>query len=72
MSAIPETMELIYQYPDSLTRANTHYCPGCTHGVIHRLVAEVLDELGVREQTIGVAPVGCAVMAYNYFNMDFV
>jgi len=72
MSAIPETMELIYQYPDSLTRATTHYCPGCTHGVIHRLVAEVLDELGVREQTIGVAPVGCAVLAYNYFNMDFV
>ena len=61
MSAIPETMELVFQYPESLTKKNTHYCPGCTHGVIHRLVAEVLDELGVREQTIGVAPVGCAV-----------
>lgn len=72
MSAIPETMELVYQYPESLTKKSTHYCPGCTHGVIHRLVAEVIDELGLREQTIGVAPVGCAVLAYYYFNMDFV
>ncbi len=47
-----------------------HYCPGCTHGVIHRLVAEAVDELGVREKTIAIAPVGCAVLAYNYFNCD--
>jgi 2-oxoglutarate ferredoxin oxidoreductase subunit beta len=67
---IPEDMELIYQKPESLTDAHTHYCPGCTHGVIHRLIAEVLDELGVRERTIGIAPVGCSVLAYNYFNVD--
>jgi len=59
-------------YPESLTGAHFHYCPGCTHGVIHRMVAEVLDELGVRERTVGVAPVGCAVLAYNYFNCDMV
>jgi 2-oxoglutarate ferredoxin oxidoreductase subunit beta len=49
----------------------THYCPGCTHGIAHRLVAEVIDELGIREKTIGVAPVGCSVFAYNYFECDF-
>ncbi|MFH2000013.1 MAG: thiamine pyrophosphate-dependent enzyme, partial [Planctomycetota bacterium] len=49
---------------------HTHYCPGCTHGVIHRIVAETLDELGIRERTAGVAPVGCSVLAYNYFNCD--
>lgn len=65
-----DEMMLVYQRPDSLTDVPTHYCPGCTHGIIHRLVAEVLDELGVRERTIGVAPVGCAVFAYNYFNVD--
>lgn len=63
--------ELVYARPDSLASSFTHYCPGCTHGVAHRLVAEVIDELGVRERTIGVAPVGCAVFAYNYFNVDF-
>ena len=67
---IPADMELIYKRPESLTEAHTHYCPGCTHGTIHRLVAEVLDELGVRERTIGVAPVGCSVLAYYYFNVD--
>ncbi|HZD58614.1 MAG TPA: thiamine pyrophosphate-dependent enzyme [Anaerolineales bacterium] len=64
--------ELVYQRPESFTEALTHYCPGCTHGVAHRLVAEVLDEMGLREKTIGVAPVGCAVFAYNYFDCDFV
>ncbi|RME82133.1 MAG: 2-oxoglutarate oxidoreductase [Caldilineae bacterium] len=63
-------MQLVYKRPESLTEAMTHYCPGCTHGIIHRLIAEVLDELGVRERTIGVAPVGCAVFAYEYFNID--
>jgi 2-oxoglutarate ferredoxin oxidoreductase subunit beta len=62
---------LIYTKPQSLTPLGTHYCPGCTHGVAHRLIAEVIDELGIREETIGVAPVGCAVFAYNYFDMDF-
>ena len=68
---IAEDMELVYDYPDSLTEADTHYCPGCTHGTIHRLVAEVLDELDIRERTIGIAPVGCSVLAYNYFAADF-
>jgi len=62
---------LVYRKPDSLRDVATHYCPGCTHGVAHRLVAEVIDELGMREKTIGVAPVGCSVFAYNYFKMDF-
>jgi 2-oxoglutarate ferredoxin oxidoreductase subunit beta len=64
--------ELVYERPESFTETVTHYCPGCTHGVAHRLVAEVLDEMGLREKTIGVAPVGCAVFAYNYFDCDFV
>lgn len=67
-----ENMDLIYKRPESLSDTVTHYCPGCTHGVAHRLVAEVLDEMGLREKTIGVAPVGCSVFAYNYFNTDYV
>ncbi len=63
-------MKLVAGYPESLTEKQFHYCPGCTHGIIHRLVAEVIDEFGVRENTIGVAPVGCSVLAYEYFNMD--
>jgi len=62
---------MIYTKPEALTSAVTHYCPGCTHGIAHRLMAEVIDEMGVREETIGVAPVGCSVFAYDYFNMDF-
>lgn len=61
----------IYTRPESLRPVHTHYCPGCTHGVAHRLIAETLDELDLRERTIGVAPVGCSVFAYNYFNLDF-
>ena len=64
--------QLVYSRPESLSQVSTHYCPGCTHGVAHRLIAEVLDEMGVRENTIGVAPVGCSVFAYNYFDCDFV
>lgn len=67
-----DEMTIVYQRPDAMTDAVTHYCPGCTHGIIHRLVAEVIDELGVRARTIGVAPVGCAVFAYNYFDVDMV
>lgn len=63
---------IVHQRPESLSDVITHYCPGCTHGIAHRLVAEVIDEMGLREKTIGVAPVGCSVFAYNYFNMDFV
>jgi len=68
--AIPEN--LVYQRPQAFTDVSTHYCPGCTHGVAHRLIAEVLDEMGIAEKTIGVAPVGCSVFAYNYFDTDFV
>src|SRR6266536_5328214 len=64
--------KVVAQRPHALSDADTHYCPGCMHGVAHRLVAEVIDELGIRERTIGVAPVGCAVFAYNYFDCDFV
>jgi 2-oxoglutarate ferredoxin oxidoreductase subunit beta len=60
-----------FSKPEALTDAHTHYCPGCTHGIAHRLVAEVIDELGIRGRTVGIAPVGCAVMAYNYFDCDF-
>jgi 2-oxoglutarate/2-oxoacid ferredoxin oxidoreductase subunit beta len=63
-------MKLANPRPESLTELQNTYCPGCGHGVAHRLVAEVLDELGVRERTVGVAPVGCAVFAYDYWNFD--
>ncbi len=60
-----------FKKPEALSDKHTHYCPGCTHGIIHRLVAEVIDELGVRGRTVGIAPVGCAVLAHNYFTFDF-
>ena len=65
-------MAIVFQKTKGLTDKETHYCPGCTHGIIHRLVAECLEELGVLGDAIGVAPVGCAVMAYDYFNCDMV
>jgi 2-oxoglutarate/2-oxoacid ferredoxin oxidoreductase subunit beta len=65
-------MATVFKKTELLTDAPLHYCPGCTHGIIHRLVAETLDELGVGDKTVGVAPVGCAVFAYNYFNCDMV
>lgn len=58
--------------PHALCDVPLHYCPGCTHGIIHRLVAEVIDELGIEGKTVGIAPVGCSVMAYNYFNCDMI
>ena len=63
-------MAVVFKKPHALTDAILHYCPGCTHGIIHRLVAECIDELGIEGKTIGVVPVGCSVMAYNYFNCD--
>ncbi len=63
---------VVFEKPKSLTDASMHYCPGCTHGIIHRLVAEVIDELGIEGNTIGIAPVGCSVLAYNYFNCDMI
>ncbi len=65
-------MKKVYSRPESLTKDHFIYCPGCTHGLIHRLVAEVIDELGIREKTIGISPVGCSVFAYEYFNFDFI
>ena len=63
---------VVFDRPKSLTDKEFHYCPGCMHGVVHRIVAEVLDELDVTGKTIGIAPVGCSVFAYNYFNCDMV
>lgn len=62
----------VFGRPESMTANPTHYCPGCGHSVAHRLVAECIDELGLREKTIGVPPVGCAVLAYNYFRFDMI
>ena len=63
-------MEKVFHKPHALSDVPFHYCPGCPHGIVHRLVAEVIDELGIEGDTIGVAPVGCSVMAYNYFECD--
>ena len=63
---------VVFKKPQALADVSTHYCPGCTHGIIHRLVAEAIDSLGIEGTTVGVAPVGCSVMAYNYFNCDMV
>ena len=63
---------IVFEKPRALTDAPLHYCPGCTHGIIHRLVAEAIDSLDIAGQTIGVASVGCSVFAYNYFNCDMV
>ncbi|MBI5570191.1 MAG: 2-oxoglutarate oxidoreductase [Desulfomonile tiedjei] len=65
-------MKKVFSRPRSLKETPFHYCPGCGHSVIHRLVAEVIDELGLRERTVGVPPAGCAVLAYNYFDVDMV
>lgn len=65
-------VETIYKRPATFTEVPTHYCPGCTHGVAHRLVAEVLEEMDLQSRAIGVASVGCSVFAYNYFDCDFV
>ncbi len=63
-------MAVVFQKTKGLTDVKTHYCPGCTHGLIHRLVGECLEEMGLLDKAVGVAPVGCSVFAYNYFNCD--
>ena len=63
---------VVFEKPHALTDKPFHYCPGCTHGIIHRLVAECIDEFGVEGKAVGVAPVGCSVFAYNYFNCDMI
>lgn len=65
-------MAVVFKKPSTLTDAPLHYCPGCTHGIIHRLVAEAIEELGVEGKTVGVASVGCSVMCYDYFSCDMV
>lgn len=63
-------MKKVFERPKSMYPVPTHYCPGCGHGIVHRLIAEVIDELGIIEKTVGVAPVGCSVLIYNYINCD--
>lgn len=65
-------MAVVFEKPKSMADVTMHYCPGCTHGIIHRLVCEVIDEMGIEGDTIGVCPVGCSVMAYDYFNCDMI
>ena len=65
-------MAIVFQKPSTLTDAPMHYCPGCTHGIVHRLVAQAIEELGVEGKTVGVASVGCSVMCYDYFSCDMV
>lgn len=65
-----DQMDIVYQKPGTLTDTKFHYCPGCGHGVVHRVLMEVIDDLGIQEETIGVAPVGCSVFAYHYMNID--
>jgi 2-oxoglutarate ferredoxin oxidoreductase subunit beta len=72
MATLTAPANIVFRRPEGLTEFPTHYCPGCTHGIAHRLIAEVLEEMNVLDRAIGVAPVGCAVFAYNYFDCDFV
>ena len=63
-------MQLVYKKPETITDTTTHYCPGCGHGVVHRILMEVVNEMGLQHKTVGVAPVGCSVFAYNYLDVD--
>ena len=65
-------MKPVFEYTKGMRETELHYCPGCTHGIVHRLVAETLDELDLEGKTVGIAPVGCSVMAYDYFNCDMI
>jgi len=67
---IPEEFEEVYCKPSTLTDSPTHYCPGCGHGIVHKILMEVVEEMGIQDKTIGIAPVGCSVFAYNYMNVD--
>jgi len=70
VTQVTEQEQIVYERPRALTDTHTHYCPGCTHGTAHRIIAEIIDELEIREQTILVASVGCSVLAYNYLDVD--
>src|SRR4030042_789721 len=65
-------MKTVFKRTPTLKDCPTHYCPGCGHGIAHRLIAEIIDELDIRDRTIGIAPVGCAVLAYDYLDVDMV
>jgi 2-oxoglutarate ferredoxin oxidoreductase subunit beta len=65
-----DTLKAVYTHPKSLKKVKMHYCPGCGHGIIHKVLAQCIDELGIREESIIVAPVGCSVLIYNYYNCD--
>ena len=62
---------LVYKKPDLMNDTAMHYCPGCSHGVVHKLVAEVIEEMGMEDKTVGVCPVGCAVFSYRYLDIDW-
>jgi 2-oxoglutarate ferredoxin oxidoreductase subunit beta len=70
MDTVTSPMQLVYKKPETLTDTPMHYCPGCGHGVVHRVLMEVVEEMGIQSKIIGVAPVGCSVFAYNYMNVD--
>ncbi len=70
VQVIDDSLECVWAKPQTLTGTRLHYCPGCGHGVVHKILMEVVQELGIQDQTIGVAPVGCAVFAYHYMNVD--
>ncbi len=69
-TAKKEKLKAVYKHPESLKRVKMHYCPGCGHGIIHKVLAQCIDELCIREETVIVAPVGCSVLIYNYYNCD--
>jgi len=71
MNDIIKQENLAYAKPRLMNETQMHYCPGCSHGVVHKLIAEIIDEMGLEEKTIGIAPVGCAVFAYNYLDIDW-
>ncbi len=68
---VEKTAQVRFQRPKALAEVVTHYCPGCIHGIVHRLIAEAIDDLKIADRAVGIAPVGCSVLAYNYFNFDF-
>ena len=71
ISEIIKPENLVYKKPDLMNDNDMHYCPGCSHGVVHKLIAEVIEEMGMSEKTVGISPVGCAVFIYNYLNIDW-
>lgn len=70
-TSIVDPQNLVYAKPELMNDNQMHYCPGCSHGVVHKLIAEIIDEMGLRDKTIAIAPVGCAVFAYDYVDIDW-